>query len=261
MCVLGCQPDGDHRNPQPEDILLRAEQWFTAFWFAIAVAGGIYLRILRRHSSHALHESESSLIMADRTPNALLIGGGTILLLVGATAVISPPNVWDAHGISPLPRVTMWMSNHSVDFFPTPDYAQLVFGTWAEYAMMHLDLLWGSDRLVNLVQEFVSFLGTITGTSRLLPKCCWERTGVGRYLPPLVCATHYPEAVLEASGANEHSSGFLLDRRDSGFPAVFQRRNQLAEYGFAPDFLRARVRFLPKVAHMYTCHHWCCPAG
>ena len=167
----------------------------AAFWFAIAVAGGIYLRIIRRHSSHASHESESSLVMADRTPNAPLIGVGTILLLVGATAVISPPNVWDAMEYH-LPRVTMWMSNHSVDFFPTPDYAQLVFGTWAEYAMMHLDLLWGSDRLVNLV-EFVSFLGTITGVSLIAKMLGANRRG--QVFAALVCAT-IPEAVLEASG-------------------------------------------------------------
>jgi len=79
------------------------------------------------------------------------------------TAVISPPNVWNAMEYH-LPRITMWMSNRGVDFFPTPDYAQLIWGPWAEYAMMHMHLLWGGDRFVNLV-EFFSLLGSVIGVS------------------------------------------------------------------------------------------------
>src|ERR1700683_4130477 len=95
-----------------------------------------------------------------------------------------------------LPRVVMWISNHSVRFYPTPDFCQLVFGPWAEYAMMHTYLLWGSDRFVNFVQ-FFSFVGSIIGVSLVAHKL---GAGLrGQVLAAVVCAT-IPEGVLEASG-------------------------------------------------------------
>lgn len=90
----------------------------------------------------------------------------------------------------------MWMSNHSVQFFPTPDYAQLVFGPWAEFAMMHTYLLWGSDRLVNLV-EFFSYLGSLVGVS-LIAKLLGAGPR-GQILALVLCAG-IPGGLLEASG-------------------------------------------------------------
>jgi hypothetical protein len=136
-----------------------------------------------------------SLAEWDLSTKSLLTGVGIIVLLVGITAVVSAPNMWDAMEYH-LPRVVMWMSNHSVQFYPTPDYSQLIFGPWAEYAMMHAYLLWGSDRFVNLV-EFLSYIGSLIGVS-LIAKMLGA--GVrGQMLAVVVCAT-IPEGVLEASG-------------------------------------------------------------
>jgi hypothetical protein len=164
-------------------------------WLGIVIASAVHLGILKRHSPHAMRESGPSLENSDRTIRALLIGVGIILLLVGVTAVISAPNVWDAMEYH-LPRVTMWMSNHTVDFFPTPDYAQLIWGPWAEYAMMHMHLLWGGDRLVNLI-EFFSLVGSVIGVS-LIAKMLGASMR-GQILAAVVCVT-IPEGILEASG-------------------------------------------------------------
>ncbi len=78
---------------------------------------------------------------------------------------------------------------------------------WAEYAILHLDVLYGGDRLVNLV-EFASMGGTLIGVSLIA-----ERLGAskrGQLLAVLACAT-LPEGVLEASGAmNTYVGAFWI---------------------------------------------------
>jgi hypothetical protein len=136
-----------------------------------------------------------SLAKWDPSTRGLLVGVGIIVLLVGITAVVSAPNMWDAMEYH-LPRVIMWMSNHSVRFYPTPDYQQLVYGPWSEYVMLHMYLLWGSDLFVNLV-EFFSLIGSMIGAS-LVAKMLGAGPR-GQALSAIACAT-IPEGVLEASG-------------------------------------------------------------
>ncbi len=127
----------------------------------------------------------------------LLLGATAVLLaLVGLTAIVSPPNSWDAMEYH-LPRVAMWISNRSIQFYPTLDYVQLVYAPWAEYAMLHLDLLFGGDRMVNLVQWF-SLLG-ICVTGSLIARELGAKAR-GQVLTTVACAT-IPTAILEASGA------------------------------------------------------------
>jgi hypothetical protein len=51
-----------------------------------------------------------------------------------------------------LARVAHWGQNHTVAFYPTHIVRQLYQPPWAEYAMLHLYILAGGDRLANLVQ-------------------------------------------------------------------------------------------------------------
>lgn len=131
----------------------------------------------------------------NRVTKGLLVGVGLIVLLVAITALVAAPSTWDAMEYH-LPRVTFWMSNHDVRFFPTPDYCQLIYSNWAEYAIMHTELLSGDDRFVNLIESF-SLLGCIIGVS-LIAKFLGAGTR-GQIFAALVCAT-IPEGILEASG-------------------------------------------------------------
>ncbi len=146
-------------------------------------------------NSDALAQSLDQLPDKDGPNKTLLVAACLIVVLVAITALVSAPNVWDAMEYH-LPRATMWMSNHSVHFYPTPDYAQLIFGPWAEFAMMQTELLSGSDRFVNLV-EFLSFLFSAIGVS-LIAKMLGAGPR-GQALAAIICIT-IPEGILEASG-------------------------------------------------------------
>jgi hypothetical protein len=165
------------------------------FWLAICVGCFLYLRNLRKHTARPAQSSIPSSDALDPATKGLLVAAGVIAIFVGITALVMPPSMWDAMEYH-LGRVAMWMSNYSVRFFATPDYAQLIFGPWAEYSMMHVHLLWGGDRFVNFV-EFFSMLGSALGVSYIA-----KLIGAGprgQALAAVACAT-IPEAVLEASG-------------------------------------------------------------
>jgi hypothetical protein len=96
-----------------------------------------------------------------------------------------------------LPRVVLWASNRSVELFPTPDYSHVLFQTWAEFAMLHVYLLWGGDRLVNLI-EFASLLGTTIAVSAIA--ATFGASRLVQIVAAIISAT-IPEGILEASGA------------------------------------------------------------
>ncbi|MHB8383167.1 MAG: ArnT family glycosyltransferase [Candidatus Binataceae bacterium] len=127
----------------------------------------------------------------------LLIGVCVILGLIGLTAIVAPPNTWDAVAYH-LPRMLMWISNRGVMPFPTLDFIQLTYGPWAEYAMLHFAVLFGTDRLVNLV-EWCALLGCSIGGSAIAAELAADR--FGQIFAALACVT-IPQAVLEASGAD-----------------------------------------------------------
>jgi hypothetical protein len=157
----------------------------TVFWLVVCAVTFAIWRSGAVQGPIARPCAETSDEPLDVENKYLLSGAAILAVLIGVTALLAPPNVWDAMEYH-LPRVVMWMSDRNVRFFPTPDYAQLVFGTWAEDAILHLDLLWGSDRLVNLV-EFFSFKPSRGFRSS---RNCSERTGAGRRSPPW-CAQRY----------------------------------------------------------------------
>jgi len=82
-----------------------------------------------------------------------------ILGLTFTVAVISPPNNADSL-LYHMARVAHWEQNHNLNHFATAYDHQLFMPIWAETAILHLRILFGSDKLSNLVQLF-SFFGCI----------------------------------------------------------------------------------------------------
>lgn len=125
---------------------------------------------------------------------AAAIAGMTAI--IAYTAVLSPPNSADAMSYH-LPRVLMWAQQRSTAFFPTSYLNQIMLQPMAEYAMLHLYLLDGSDRFVNLVQ-CVAYLGAILAVSAIAAELGLSPRA--QAVAAIFCAT-LPNAVLQASGA------------------------------------------------------------
>ncbi len=119
---------------------------------------------------------------------------GAILVLTAVIGLVAAPDSWDAMQYN-LPRAIMWLENHSVRMYPTVDYQQLMMSPWADYTMMHLIALQGSDRFADLVAWF-SFGGSILGVSLIARELGASRST--QILASLLCAT-IPSAILFAS--------------------------------------------------------------
>jgi 4-amino-4-deoxy-L-arabinose transferase-like glycosyltransferase len=104
-------------------------------------------------------------------------------------------------------RVAHWIQNGSLRHYPTGYYPQLTHPYWAELSILNLFLLWGSDRLANLVQWFAvlfSFVG-ISFLVRLL--------GIGRkgQWAALAFAASIPMGLLQATSTqNDYVAALWL---------------------------------------------------
>jgi len=121
----------------------------------------------------------------------------TVFVFVeGLVALIAPPTNWDAMTYH-MSRIVHWIQNRSVAFYPTSILRQDYQMPWAEYALLHFQVLSGGDYLANLVQWF-SMAGSLVGVS-LIARELGADTLV-QTLAALVAAT-IPMGILQASSA------------------------------------------------------------
>lgn len=127
----------------------------------------------------------------------ILLGSSiAILALTGITALVSPPNGWDVT-LQHMPRLMEWLAQGWVGLFPTNYYVQDFAPPLTEWTMLHLVLLHGSDRFVNLVQWFASAGSALTVGLIAEEFGCAIR---GQLIAALLCLT-LPQGILSASGA------------------------------------------------------------
>ena len=177
--------------------------WIASGWITFCLVCFLLILRLPAKMPTAVQGSPSSEFQdVDPLGKILLLSIAMILAVTLLVAIISPPNTDDVMEYH-LPRVVMWASNQSVQFFPTFDFSQLIHAPWAEYAALHLYLLSGSDRYVNLIEWF-SFLGCILGAS-LIAKLLGA-TLRAQILAAVLCAT-LPELILESTGSNNTAVG------------------------------------------------------
>lgn len=117
-----------------------------------------------------------------------------IVALTGVVAWVAAPNNGDSMSYH-LPRVMHWIQNKSIAYYPTHVLRQLHLSPWAEFGILHIMLLSGSDRYVNLLQWF-AFIGCIIGVSLIAKQLGSSKKG--QFLASFVCAT-IPMAILQAS--------------------------------------------------------------
>lgn len=129
-----------------------------------------------------------------------------IALTVGLIAIVAPPNNWDSMTYH-MPRVVHWIQHHSVAHYPTSYTPQLYQPPWAEFTIMHFQILSSSDRFANLVQWF-SMVGSLIGVSLIARDLGADLRG--QVLSIVVAAT-IPMGSLQASNTkNDYVVSFWL---------------------------------------------------
>ena len=175
-----------------------------ALWLlAIVALGSIYYRLIKKGK-----RSLNPLIVTKITPVSLVLLSGVVFIVttVGLIAVVAPPNTWDSMTYH-MSRVVHWIQNHSVAHYPTHDSNQLIHPPLAEFAIMHLQLLSGSDHFANLVQWF-SMVGTILGVSLIAKQLGADKRG--QIFAAVFCAT-IPMGILQSSSTqNDYVVCFWL---------------------------------------------------
>ena len=151
-----------------------AALWVVAdlclFWVGAQLAGARGVRISLSQLSKASAESRA---FAQRTREQLrswpadakwLAGSAlSFVLILLFVALVTPTTNYDSLSYH-LGRMAHWIDQQSVNHFPTDDVRQLEFGPWSSYVMTNLFLLWGNDRLLNLVQWFAMLSSAIVLT-------------------------------------------------------------------------------------------------
>ncbi|MBF0386965.1 MAG: glycosyltransferase family 39 protein [Candidatus Omnitrophica bacterium] len=136
----------------------------------------------------------------------LLSMAAFIVLVVGFIALYAPPNTWDSMTYH-MARVGHWRQNSSVMNYPTNIIRQLVYLPFAEYIILHLQILSGGDRCANMVQWSamvcsalgVSLAAGLLGASRL-----------GQITAALLALT-LPMGILQGSSTqNDYVVAFLV---------------------------------------------------
>lgn len=178
--------------------------WLTGIWGLVDfVLIFIYFILLRKRKRLAHRKPDPNL-----SPFSILLlcGVAFIVAAVGLTALIAAPNNWDSMSYH-LPRVVHWMQNLSVAHYPTSYLPQLYQKPWAEFTIMHFQILSGGDRSANLVQWF-SMVGSIIGVSLIAKQMGADLRG--QVFSAVVCAT-IPMGILQGSSTqNDYVVSFWL---------------------------------------------------
>lgn len=236
--------------------------WVLLAWLLPA---GI-LAVVYARSRHLYLNARIAWIFALKLewPRAVLLGGvALILALTAAIAFLAPPNTGDSMTYH-MPRIMRWIQQGSLAYYPTNTIRQLIQPPWAEYAMLHLQLLSGGDQLANFV-EWWSFAGCCIGASLIAEQLGADRRG---QLVAAVFAATLPMAIIQAPSTQNDlvvgywlvcSAFFLLAylaRRDLSALLAFGGSIGLSILTKGTGYLVAMPLLLIFCAYALSLHRW-----
>ena len=120
-----------------------------SFWLGILTITLLLILLFRRKITFR----PFSLKIGGKFEWAIIFTISLYFLITLFIALLAPPNTNDSLQYH-MSRVMHWIVNRSVGFYATPIDRQLWMPPFAEYSILHLFLLVGNDRFVNLVQWF-----------------------------------------------------------------------------------------------------------
>ncbi|MBI5763526.1 MAG: glycosyltransferase family 39 protein [Planctomycetes bacterium] len=138
-----------------------------------------------------------------RASIACLTAYGAVLLLI---AIVAPPNTWDAMTYH-MGRVIHWAQNRSVAHYPTNIVRQVQLNPFAEFVILHFQILTNGDRFANLPQ-WLAMVGSVVGVSLIAGRL--GAGAIGQALAATACAT-LPMGILQSTSAqNDYVTAFWL---------------------------------------------------
>jgi len=187
--------------------ILSLGHWLTPLGvaFSWAILDGILSLLIWRSFKPKLNYR--SLIESLSLFEKILMGGILFLILViGFIALKAPPNTYDSMTYH-MSRVMHWAQNRTLAPYPTNIIRQITYTPWAEYAILHFQILSGSDRFANLIQWF-SMLGSIIGVSLIAQHL--GANSLGQLFASLLTAT-IPMGILQGSSTQtDYVTSFWL---------------------------------------------------
>lgn len=182
----------------------------TATWLIIFLLTTLYLVSKRTQYPQIIKqlwtEARGRLVAFIKSGKAVFIAIFILLILVFVQGIVYPPNNWDSMTYH-LARVTAWIGHQSVDHFPTHILRQLYQPPFAEYFILHINLLSRCDCFSNSVQ-FIYLIFCLPVILSLL-----DQAGLsGKYgLLAMVLLFTIPEVILQASSTqNDIVVSFFL---------------------------------------------------
>lgn len=175
-------------------------------WLTILALTGVLLVIWQ-----CVRFRDSSSLMLNWWKNDVFIRVsqlGTIFFagVIFVIGIVLPPGTIDTLTYH-LPRVMYWIQQGSVDHYPCHTLRQLYQPPWAEFVLLHFQLLVDSDRFAHLVQ-WLAMVGSLVIISFLT--ALWGADRQGQYLA-IVLSVTLPIGILEGSSTqNDYVSSFWL---------------------------------------------------
>jgi hypothetical protein len=128
------------------------------------------------------------------------------ILIIGIIAIIAPPSTWDSMAYH-MARIAHWIQNQSVKHYSTCYLPQLYQMPWAEFAIMHFQVLSGGDIFANCVQ-WLSMVGSLIGVSLIASLLGANRRA---QIISIVFAATIPMGILQGSSTqNDYVVTFWL---------------------------------------------------
>ena len=199
--------------------------WLLAAWATALAAGGLVLA--RRRVFRQSRRTCGWPPLLRGLDLAMAVWIAMVVALTGALALSAVPINPDSMAYH-LARVAHWVQNGSVAFYPTHIIRQLYQPPWAEFAVLHLFILAGGDRLVNLVQ-WVSMVASLVGVTAIARQLGAGRRG--QLLSAFACAT-IPMGILQSrTPQNDYAAALWLVCLVSALLALDSRPGALPTLG------------------------------
>src|SRR2546425_12653070 len=111
--------------------------WLVVFWCVVLLGSTFFvISLMKRQRLVVLSPSPRLPFRAVPFLSGLVL----IVALTGVTAFVSPPNTYDSMTYH-MSRVVHWIQDRNVSFYPTHITRQIYMNPWAEFAIMHLQIL------------------------------------------------------------------------------------------------------------------------